>query len=72
MSKIEINIKVKEMVSYDQWIEVSEEDYERLKELEAEGDVRDVNDVCFIEGLIDRNDVFDTGGVFEDLEIEKQ
>jgi len=68
---VKVNIRVKETVIYDQTIEVTEEQYKQLKKYDEE-------DVCFnnegyhlIEGVVNKDDIFDNTGEWQEFTIEE-
>ena len=68
---VKVNIRVKETVIYDQTIEVTEEQYKQLKKYDEE-------DICFnnegyhlVESVINKDDVFDNTGEWQEFTIEE-
>ena len=68
---VKVNIRVKETVIYDQTIEVTEDQYKKLKKYDEE-------DVCFnnegyhlIESVVNKDDVFDNTGEWQEFTIEE-
>lgn len=64
----EVTIRCKQVVEYSTTLEVSDEDYERLKELDGD-DVRG-KDFHFVEQFIDSRDILDADFEYTDLEVE--
>jgi len=68
---IKVNIRVKETVIYDQNIEVTEEQYKQLKELDGEDIAWNNEGYHLVEGVVNKDDVFDNTGEWQEFEIEE-
>lgn len=68
--KIKIQIKCKHVVEYSQYKEVTQEEYDKLMELNDEFSVTG-NDFHFVEQFIDPTDIVDSEMEYTDLEISE-
>lgn len=68
---MKIRLRVKETIVYDQEVEVSEDEYAILMEHDGDDVQQNENGYDTIDYLIDRRNVLDNTGLFEDFEIEK-
>lgn len=71
---IKVRIQCKQMMHFDQEVEMSESDYEKIKDFDMDsidehGSMR--QEYSIIEGHIDFRDVFDSDSQFEDITITK-
>jgi len=67
-----IKLRVKETVIYDQEIEVSQEQCDELLKLNGEDCIESYQEgYSVIDEVVNKQDVFDTTGSFEDVEVKK-
>lgn len=69
MAKKVIRIRCRQLISYDQLLDVSEDQFNELMELQESGD--DTELACRIDDILDHDDVYDCE-LPEDIEIEEE
>ena len=72
MSKtIKVEIKVKQEITYYHEAEVTEEEYNKLKELDGEDIMNYDTRYYDVERVVDTSSVYDDGGEWLDFQIKK-
>ena len=66
---VKVNVRVKEEVTYFQTKEITQKQYEDLIKLNGDNVSERDKNYYKIDEVIDKQDVFDTGGEFIDFEI---
>lgn len=69
--KVKVTIKCKQVMHYDQQIEISKEDFDKIKDIDF-GDVHLIRDriqYSIIEGLINYMDILKSDDEFLDVQV---
>lgn len=71
--KVTVTIKCKQVMHFEQQVEMSQEDYEKVKDLDYEDvhEIREREQYSVLEGYLNFNDILESDDEFLDVQITK-